>query len=119
MDERGGDPEHAGDIIPDTADFGINVGSKPLGVRLFEAAGSPEGMMPWWVDVATAVDRAAGTLDAARFLLDLLDEVHNAADPVSRETKGVGELNNPGGFMYSRCKKFVKSRGGLIPPYRG
>ena len=117
--ERGGEPEHARAIIPDPIALGINVGTKSLGIRLFEAAGSPKGMLPWWVDVATSVNQTAGTMDAAIFLLDLLEEVGNSADPVKRQTKGVGELTNPGGFMYSRCKKFVKSRGGLIPPYRG
>ena len=114
--ERGGDPEPVHELVPTAW---CPKKSKSFGVQLYEAAGAPKEALPWWTEIACRVQRYGGTLDAATFLSDLLDNVRNAADPVARQTKGVGELHNPGGFMYSQCKKFVQERGGSLPPWKG
>ncbi len=80
--------------------------------RIMGLTREPPEYADWWEDVI----KSTAKINSMDVLLDACRYAAMCADPAQRETKGLGELHNPGAYIAGKCRDVLKSHGMSLPP---
>lgn len=108
---RNSGAEPVGDILARLQHAGASRDADML-ASIMRLTGEPEEYRGWWAKV---LDRM-GETDGKGVLWEAVQEAEKRADPAQRRAKDLGELDNPGAFIASKCKAWLGPRGKSLPP---
>lgn len=80
--------------------------------RIMQLTGEGPEYLEWWRDVIARMGAAEGGGE----LWEAVQDTEKRIDPIQRQAKDLGELKNPGGFIASKCKAWLATRGKTLPP---